>query len=94
MSQASATPLTQENYTTTVLVFRDRQAGVSEIFDPGTGRFTYNAYCLEKKLLKELFTCEYDFLEDALEVINAEFGTWAVETFEAKSGCGSCVAKK
>lgn len=89
----SAGKLTAENYTHTVLVFRDRQAGVSEIFDPETGRFTYNAYCLERKLVKELFTCEYDFLSDALDAINEEFGTWEAESFD-KKGCGSCVAKK
>ena len=94
MAVATPRPLTEENYQHTVLVFRDRQAGVSEIFDPGTGRYSYNAYCLEKKLLKELFTCEYDFLSDALEVINEEFGTWQTESFEGKSGCGSCVAKR
>jgi hypothetical protein len=86
-------PLTEENYDHTVLVFRDRQAGVSEIFDPETGTFTYNAYCLEKKLMKELFTCEYEFLTDALYAINEEFGTWTPESFD-KKGCGSCVAKK
>lgn len=86
--------LTVDNYDHSVLVFRDRQAGVSEIYDPETGCYTYNAYCLEKKLLKELFTCEYDFLEDALQVINEEFGTWGLETFEEESGCSSCVAKK
>lgn len=88
------TQLTPDNYGFSVLVFRDRQAGVSEIFDPQSNTYTYNAYCLEKKLLKELFTCEYDFLEDALQVINEEFGTWALESFEEKSGCSSCVAKK
>ena len=86
-------PLTPDNYTHSVLVFRDRQAGVSEIFDPLMERYSYNAYCLEKKLLKELFTCEYDFLDDALQVINDEFGTWELQTFEEKSGCSSCVAK-
>ncbi|MCX6108394.1 MAG: hypothetical protein NTZ90_02170 [Proteobacteria bacterium] len=85
--------LTEDNYEHTVLVFRDRQAGVSEVYDPVLGRFSYNAYCLEKKLLKELFSCEYDFLADALEVINAEFGTWPTESFD-KKGCGSCAAKK
>jgi hypothetical protein len=92
----AATPrqLTEENYSHTVLVFRDRQAGVSEIFDPESQTFTYNAYCLEKKLLEELFTCEYDFLTDALDAINEEFGTWKAETFDEKKGCGSCVAKK
>ncbi len=85
--------LTETNYDSSVLVFRDRQAGVSEIYDPESGTFSYNAYCLEKKLMKELFTCEYDFLTDALEVINEEFGSWDLESFD-KKGCGSCVAKK
>ncbi|MBM4250564.1 MAG: hypothetical protein FJ146_01165 [Deltaproteobacteria bacterium] len=85
--------LTEENYDHSVLVFRDRQAGISEIYDPERDSFSYNAYCLEKKLMKELFTCEYDFLTDALEVINEEFGSWDLESFD-KKGCGSCVAKK
>lgn len=87
------TKLTEENYMHTVLVFRDRQAGVSEIYDPETGKYSYNAYCLEKKLVEELFTCEYDFLSDALEAVNQEFGTWDSESFEEKKGCSSCVAK-
>jgi hypothetical protein len=88
----SKNQLTEDNYTDSVLVFRDRQAGVSEIFDPETGRFSYNAYCLEKKLVKELFAHEHAFLSDALEMINEEFGTWQLESFD-KSGCGSCAAK-
>ena len=86
--------LNEENYGHTTLVFRDRQAGISAIYDPEEERFTYNAYCLEKKLLKELFTCEYEFLTDALEAINEEFGTWKAESFEKDKGCGSCAAKK
>lgn len=92
-SGLAAAKLTADNYTHTVLVFRDRQAGVSEIYDPDTDSFSYNAYCLEKKLVKELFTCEYDYLDDALDVINGEFGTWDAESFD-KKGCGSCAAKK
>ncbi len=84
--------LTEDNYTHTVLTFRDRQAGISEIYDPKDQLFTYNAYCLERVLMKELFTCEYDFLADALDVINEEFGTWTAESFD-KKGCGSCAAK-
>lgn len=91
---SSQAHLTVENYDHSVFVFRDRQAGVTEIYDPITEAYSYNAYCLEKKLLKELFTCEYEFLEDALHVINQEFGSWQIESFEEKSGCGSCVAKK
>lgn len=90
---ANQSTLTVDNYDHSVFVFRDRQAGVTEIFDPETNTYSYNAYCLEKKLLKELFTCEYEFLEDALYVINEEFGTWQLESFDEKSGCGSCVAK-
>ena len=84
--------LTADNYDHTVLVFRDRQAGVNIVFDPDDESYSYNAYCLEKKLLKELFTCEYDFLEDALNVINEEFGSWETESFD-KKGCGNCAAK-
>ncbi len=85
--------LTTDNYTHSVLVFRDRQAGVSEVYDPESKQFSYNAYCLEKKLVKELYSNECDFLEDALALINDEFGTWQLESFD-KKGCGSCAAKK
>jgi hypothetical protein len=84
--------ITTENYPYTVLTFRDRQAGVSVVFDPFRERYYYNAYCVEKKLLKELFSCEYDYLDDALNTINDEFGSWEVSSFD-KKGCGSCVAK-
>jgi hypothetical protein len=82
-----------KNYTYTVLVFRDRQAGVSEVYDPIEDRFFYNSYCLEKKLMKELYSREFAFLDDALSHINDEFGTWQSESFDQKKGCGSCVAK-
>jgi hypothetical protein len=85
--------LTADNFLNTVLTFRDRQAGVSVIFDPDSDMYSYNAYCLETKLLKELFTCEYQFLDEALAVINAEFGSWERATLEKTSGCGSCAAK-
>ena len=84
--------LTEENYLTKVFQFRDRQAGVSEIYDPVTETYTYNAYCLEKKLMKELFTVEHDFLTDAINLINDEFGTWDLIDLN-DSGCGSCAAK-
>ena len=86
------TKLTEENYLTKVFQFRDRQAGVSEIYDPTTETYTYNAYCLEKKLMKELFTVEHDFLTDAIDLINDEFGTWELVDLN-DSGCGSCAAK-
>ena len=43
--------LNDDNYGHSVLVFRDRQAGVSEIYDPEADRYSYNAYCMEKKLV-------------------------------------------
>ena len=87
-------PLTAENFTYSAFRFRDRQAGVSLIFNPDEKTYTYNAYCLETKIMKELFTVEYDFLEDALLTINEEFGSWELFDFEAKkSSCGSCAAK-
>jgi len=98
MSVVTASPingwkLTEDNFAHTVLTFRDRQAGVSVIFDAQTERFTYNAYCIEAKLLEELFTCEYEFLSDALQTINDEFGNWELLDLSKKEGCGSCVAK-
>ncbi len=86
--------LTPENYDHSFLNFGDRQAGVSLVFSPEDDRFYYNAYCLEAKLLKELFSVEYEFLEDALETINSEFGQWELKSHDKKKeGCGSCVAK-
>jgi len=88
--------LSVENFDHKALVFRDRQAGVSVIYDAERDIYTYNAYCLETKLMQELYTCEYDFLEDALKLVNDEFGTWELTDLgeKADSGCGSCVAKK
>ncbi|MFK7824751.1 MAG: hypothetical protein AB8G05_11370 [Oligoflexales bacterium] len=86
--------LTEENYESDFLRFQDRQAGVSLVYDPCEERYYYNAYCVETKLLKELFSVEYRFLEEALETVNDEFGTWELVSFDKKkSGCGSCVAK-
>ncbi|HYX33629.1 MAG TPA: hypothetical protein VE954_10980 [Oligoflexus sp.] len=86
--------LNDQNYMEKVYRFEDRQAGVSLIFNPDENIFTYNAYCLETHLMKELFTVEQEFLEDALDLINAEFGSWElVEVSGKSSGCGSCAAK-
>ena len=94
MTIVSGDKLTSENFMTKILRFRDRQAGVSLIFDPEQKCFTYNAYCLETTVLKELYTVEYDFLDDALDAINEEFGTWELSDLNpSESGCGSCVAK-
>ena len=87
--------LNPQNYDSSVLTFGDRQAGVSLVYDPHKKRYYYNAYCVETKLLKELFTVEYGFLEEALETINGEFGTWELKSLDQKkSGCGDCAAKK
>lgn len=83
-----------ENFQEKAFRFRDRQAGVSIIYDPERLAFSYNAYCLETKIMKELFTVEFDFLDDALELMNDEFGSWELfDLSEKSSGCGSCVAK-
>lgn len=92
-SPANGWVLTPDNYDHTILQFRDRQAGVSVVYDPEDNCYTYNAYCIEAKLLEELFSCEYQFLDDALATINSEFGTWEKIDLSAKKGCGSCVAK-
>lgn len=93
MTVPNAKRLTLENFESQIFRFRDRQAGVSLIYDPERQVFSYNAYCLETKLVKELYTCEFDFLDDALALINDEFGTWELgDIAPAKAGCGSCAA--
>lgn len=89
----SANILDDQNFTHSHFVWNTRQAGVGLIFDPKRDRYVYNAYCIETELLKELFSCEYEFLEEALNVINVEYGNWEFKSVEEKSGCGSCVAK-
>ena len=85
--------INEENYEYSFLRFEDRQAGVSLVYDSNEDRYYYNAYCVEVKLLKDLFSIEYRYLEDALETINDEFGTWELAVFEdKKKECGSCVA--
>jgi hypothetical protein len=90
---SAAWKLNEDNYTHSILQFRDRQAGVSEVYDPSSDTYSYNAYCIEATLLTELYSCEYEFLHDALDVINDEFGQWDLVDLSTKSGCGSCVAK-
>ena len=86
--------LNDQNYMEKVYRFEDRQAGVSLIYNPDEDMFTYNAYCLETHLVKELFTVEQEYLDDALDLINAEFGSWELVELSGKSsGCGSCAAK-
>ncbi len=97
-ANAAASPsngwkITEENFSHSILQFRDRQAGVSTVYDPDTEAYSYNAYCIESQLLTELFTCEYEFLSDAVAAINEEFGQWEIVDLSAKKGCGSCVAK-
>jgi hypothetical protein len=86
--------LNDQNYLEKAYRFQDRQAGVSLIYDPYENIYTYNAYCLETHLMKELFTVEQEYLDDALDLINAEFGSWELVDLSGKSsGCGSCAAK-
>lgn len=83
--------LTTDNYSHCFFRFRDRQAGVSEVYDPDDGLYRYNCYCVEQTILKELYTVEFSFLEDALVHINSEFGNWEFCDFAPqKSECGSC----
>lgn len=86
--------LTHENYDHSYLNFQDRQAGVSLVFCPSEKRYFYNAYCVEIVLMKELFSVEFEYLDDALDTIHAEFGQWELKSFEEKKeGCGTCIAK-
>ncbi len=87
--------LTQDNYMDSYLVFESRQAGIGLVYCPDEKRYYYNAYCMEMELVKELLSVEFEFLDDALEFINNEFGQWKVKNYEKKkSGCGNCIAKK
>jgi hypothetical protein len=52
--------LNDQNFMEKVYRFEDRQAGVSLIYDPIDNIFTYNAYCLETHIMKELFTVEQE----------------------------------
>ena len=88
---STAAKLTAQNYGWCLFKFRDRQAGVTEIYDPAAECYHYNSYCLEQKLLKEIYTREFAFLDDALEHTNLEFGNWEFQDLNLKKpACGSC----
>ena len=84
--------LTEENYAATYLEFQDRQAGVSVVYYEKDDRYYYNVYCVERKLLKEIYSVEHEFLSDALKLVNNEFYSWETATYE-KSKCSSCANK-
>ena len=93
MENQESPKLTAENYLEKYLRFRDRQAGISVVYCPDTERYTYNVYCIETKILKELLSVEFSFLDDALVFIHQEFNTWEICDYEEKkSGCDSCQA--
>ena len=87
--------ITVENYDSSYLLFGERQAGISLSFCPAGERFYYHVYCLELTLMKELFSSEHVYLEDAVHFLDQEFGTWELRSYdpEGSGGCGSCVAK-
>jgi hypothetical protein len=86
--------LTEENYYYSFFKFNDRQAGVSLIFSPEEEHYLYNSYCLETKRLNEIFSVESEFLSEAIDLINNEFGGWELVSLKEKqSGCSTCVAK-
>jgi hypothetical protein len=84
--------LTEENYSSSYLEFRDRQAGVSEIYSPKANCYYYNVYCVEREILKEIYSAEFEFLSDALKLLNSEFHSWELKNYE-KSKCSSCANK-
>ena len=88
--------ITEDNYQSHFLRFQKRQAGISLVFCPDREKYTYNTYCIEAELLKELLSVEHDYLEDALSLLNEEFPSWELVSYEPKdkkSGCSSCAAK-
>ena len=90
-----AGPLTVDNYEDNCLFFGDRQAGISLVYCPEEELYLYNVYCLETKILKDLFSVECEYLDEALALVNEEFGSWELTAYDKnqKSSCGSCVAK-
>ena len=83
--------LTAQNYSWCFFKFRDRQAGITVIYDPAAASYHYNSYCLEQKLLKEIYSKEFTFLDDALAHTNLEFGNWEFQDLSLKKpACGSC----
>ena len=88
-------PLTTENYEDYCLFFGDRQAGISHVYCPDENSFLYCVYCVETKILKDLFSVECEYLEEALELVNEEFGSWELVAYNKKnkSSCSTCVAK-
>ncbi len=87
-------PLTPENYEGSFLSFQDRQAGVSHVFSPVGNKYYYHVYCIDRKTLVDLFSVEYEFLEDALATVNSEFGNWEMQDYETKSQCSTCSNSK
>lgn len=85
-------PLDCDNFLDKVLQFRDRNAGVSVIYDPDEDCHSYNAYVVETSLMKELWSQEFENVEEALDKINSEYGTWDLKSLIEESGCQSCVA--
>lgn len=85
--------LTDENFLHTCLRFEDRQAGVSTVYCHQSGEYYYHAYCVETTVFKDLVSCEFDGLDEALAYINDEFATWELVSFSKDDGCGSCHAK-
>ena len=84
--------LTEDNYSASYLEFSDRQAGVSVVYSPDDNRYYYNVYCVERKILKEIYSVEFEFLSDALELLNNEFNSWELANYE-KSKCSTCSNK-
>ncbi len=74
--------------------FEDRQAGIGLVYCPQEERYFYNVYCADTKLVKDIFAVEFEFLVDALETLQKEFGQWqCIEIEDGAGGCGSCAAK-
>lgn len=86
--------ITVENYLHSYYQFQDRQSGISLVYSYTKKNYIYNVYCIEQTLLKEIFTVEYEFLDEALQTVNSEFGTWKLVTLKEneKTGCSSCSA--
>ena len=84
--------LKQKNFLHSCLAFEDRQAGVSIIYCHIEDKYFYNVYCMDVKILKDLMSVEFNNLDEALDYVNEEFGTWKLHNLALNDQKG-CAAK-
>ncbi|MBC61073.1 MAG: hypothetical protein CMP11_01345 [Zetaproteobacteria bacterium] len=91
MNKEKTKLITEDNYINSYLRHNTRQAGISLVYSPNEERYYYNVYCIEMDLLKELMSVEVEYLSEAIDLINSEFGTWELKDYEKQEkSCSTC----